>query len=81
MIRSVLSLSLLLAMSCSSSPPGSGEAKPAGTPTDPVEVCERLADVCRIDGAKLGVCTAPGPGPAPAACAGHDPCYICASQH
>ena len=30
--------------------------KPAGTSADPVEVCERVADVCRIDRARLGVC-------------------------
>ena len=33
--------------------------KAAGTPTDLVEVCERPADVCRLDGAKLGVCVQP----------------------
>lgn len=32
-------------------------AKPAGTSADPVLVCERLADVCKLDGARLGVCT------------------------
>lgn len=30
--------------------------EPAGTTADPVEVCERMADVCRIDGSRLGVC-------------------------
>lgn len=45
--------------------------KPAGTMHDPVEVCERAADVCRIDKAKLGVCTQRRDG------AG----FACASQH
>jgi hypothetical protein len=30
--------------------------EPSGTTADPVEVCERVADVCRIDGSRLGVC-------------------------
>ena len=45
--------------------------KPAGTTSDPVEVCERVADVCRIDKAKLGVCTQERGGSA----------LVCASQH
>ena len=39
---------------------GSGDGKnhePAGTSADPVAVCKRVADVCRIDRARLGVCT------------------------
>lgn len=35
----------------------SDSQKPAGTTADPVEVCEESAQVCRLDGAKLGVCT------------------------
>ena len=53
--------------------------KPTGTPTDPVEVCERVADVCRLDGAKLGVCVEATPGAA--ACQGKSPCFVCQSQH
>jgi hypothetical protein len=34
----------------------STSGKPAGTLSDPVEVCERVADVCRLDKARLGVC-------------------------
>jgi hypothetical protein len=49
----------------------SGNTKPAGTTSDPVEVCERVADVCRIDKAKLGVCTQERGGSA----------LVCASQH
>lgn len=30
--------------------------EPAGTTADPVEVCERVADVCRLDSSRLGVC-------------------------
>ncbi|MBK9034714.1 MAG: hypothetical protein IPL61_26190 [Myxococcales bacterium] len=47
--------------------PGSS-AKPTGTPTDPVAVCERVADVCRLDGNRLGVCVH-RPGSAGLACA------------
>ncbi|ACY13805.1 hypothetical protein Hoch_1244 [Haliangium ochraceum DSM 14365] len=66
----VLFLSLALAAGCG---PGSqdSDAKPTGTPTDPVEVCERLADVCRIDDSRLGVCTATSSGEG----------FLCASQH
>ncbi|MEO8705367.1 MAG: hypothetical protein ABI867_35315 [Kofleriaceae bacterium] len=50
----------------------SSTAKPSGTTSDPVETCEKVADVCRLDGAKLGVCvqskTKPGT-------------FTCASQH
>jgi hypothetical protein len=35
---------------------GSGSSKPSGSTNDPVEICERVADVCRFDKAKLGVC-------------------------
>lgn len=49
----------------------SGTTKPTGTTNDPVETCERVADVCRIDKAKLGVCTQQTIG------AG----FVCASQH
>lgn len=58
-------LGLLLLIACG--PPG----KPTGSTSDPVEVCERVADVCRIDKAKLGVCTQPRSGSG----------FICASQH
>jgi len=47
------------------------KAKPAGTLSDPVEVCEKVADVCRIDKAKLGVCTQKRDGSG----------LTCASQH
>lgn len=45
-------LALLLLVAC-----GPSNSKPKGTTADPVDVCERVADVCRIDKAKLGVCT------------------------
>ena len=60
-------LGLLLLVACG---PG-GNSKPAGTTNDPVEVCERVADVCRIDKAKLGVCTQRRSGSG----------FVCASQH
>ncbi|MEM9492323.1 MAG: hypothetical protein AAGC55_24465 [Myxococcota bacterium] len=34
----------------------SPSATPKGTLADPVEVCERVGDACRIDEARLGVC-------------------------
>jgi hypothetical protein len=46
-------------------------AKPAGTSADPVLVCERLADVCKLDGSRLGVCTQGKDGTT----------LVCASQH
>ena len=39
---------------------GSSSDEPKGTVSDPVEVCARVADVCRIDSAKLGVCVYKG---------------------
>ena len=59
-------LGVLLVVAC-----GSGSGKPAGTTNDPVEVCEKVADVCRIDKAKLGVCTQKRGGSG----------FVCASQH
>lgn len=39
---------------------------------DPVEVCERIADVCRLNnGSQLGVCTPNSSGDS----------FICAPQH
>jgi hypothetical protein len=35
---------------------GPDSHKPSGTTSDPVEVCEEIAQVCRFDRAKLGVC-------------------------
>jgi hypothetical protein len=46
---------LLLVVACGTA--DDKPKKPAGTMHDPVEVCERVTDVCRIDRAKLGVCT------------------------
>lgn len=78
MLRFGLAVALVLACTSSDS---SKERKPAGTPTDPVLVCERIADVCRLEGSQLGVCIAPPAGPPPAACAGRSPCFLCVSQH
>jgi hypothetical protein len=60
---------LVLLASCRSD--STSARKPAGTPNDPVETCERLADVCRLDGARLGVCTTPASGKG----------LVCMSQH
>ncbi len=70
-----------LLAACSSSSDSSAQRKPAGTPTDPVLVCERVADVCRLDGSRLGVCIAPPAGTQPEECAGRSPCFTCMSQH
>jgi hypothetical protein len=51
--------------------PRDPNAKPAGTSADPVLVCERLADVCKLDDARLGVCTQGRDGKS----------LVCASQH
>jgi hypothetical protein len=59
-------LGFLLLVAC-----GPRDSKPAGTTSDPVDVCERIADVCRIDKAKLGVCEQRRSGSG----------FICASQH
>lgn len=70
--RLVLALGLLTVLGCSrESGSSNGEGKPKGTLADPVEVCERVADVCRFDGAKLGVCTTVGEGTE----------LVCMSQH
>jgi hypothetical protein len=61
----MIRLALVLLVACG------GNGKPAGTTNDPVDVCERMADVCRIDKAKLGVCTQKRNGSG----------FACASQH
>jgi hypothetical protein len=60
-------LGMMLLIGCGPS----GNSKPTGTMRDPVEVCEHIADVCRIDKAKLGVCTQRRDGSG----------LACASQH
>ena len=60
-------LTLLLLIACGPN----DNRKPAGTTSDPVDVCERVADVCRIDKAKLGVCSERKNGSG----------FVCASQH
>lgn len=59
-------VALLAAAAC-----GPDTDKPAGTPTDPVEVCERAAEVCRLDDSRLGVCTPDKTGTT----------FTCMSQH
>lgn len=73
MARTLLGFAMALGIACSS---GGGEREPAGTPTDPVEVCDRPGAVCRIDGSRLGVCTADM-----TATCGDGPCYACQPQH
>jgi hypothetical protein len=47
--------------------------KPSGTASDPVTTCERVADVCRLDASRLGVCVQARGGSAGA--------LTCQSQH
>ena len=79
MTRLLLALVAVIAFGCEAKS-GDKPSKPTGTPTDPVDVCERLADVCRYKGSQLGVCITPGEGKA-ASCEGRTPCYVCAPQH
>jgi hypothetical protein len=67
---------------------GQAEREPTGTPTDPVDVCRRAGDVCRMGGSRLGVCNPVPAETRPAACAadakGPAPeagCFVCMSQH
>jgi len=80
-IATAIGIAVAAAGGCSSPDSSSAAHKPAGTPTDPVLVCERLADVCRLDGSRLGVCIAAPAGQSPEACAGRPRCFICAPQH
>lgn len=79
-------LALVLAglLGCTSGA-GQAEREPTGTPTDPVTVCRRAGDVCRMahdpgsprpagqrpaaSGSQLGVCNAVPAESRPAACA------------
>ena len=56
------------------------ERVPTGAPTDPVATCERVGDVCQLDGARLGVCEAKRQSAAEGICEGDD-CFACAPQH
>lgn len=49
---------------------GPSRDKPAGTTNDPVVTCERVADVCRLDRSRLGVCVRAKDGG-----------FACQSQH
>ena len=80
-LRAIAAAVGLISVLACSNKSSSTRKKPAGTPTDPVEICERVADVCRVSGPKLGVCVEPPPGPPPPACADRSPCYLCAPQH
>lgn len=81
MLRCAIALAAMALLAACSSSSDSSDRKPTGTPTDPVLVCERVADVCRLDGSRLGVCTAPPAGTTPEECAGRSPCFTCMSQH
>ena len=68
-----LALAGLFLAACSGESAGGDKA--AGTHSDPVDHCERLADVCRLSKSQLGVCTR-----TQTKCdAGV--CYVCAPQH
>lgn len=66
-------------MSCESGP--AKQHKPTGTPTDPVPLCERHGQVCRLDKSQLGVCVAAQSPEAKEKCEGRFPCLLCAPQH
>ena len=66
MLRAALVSGILLGCG-----PTDGKRKPAGTTADPVVTCERVGDVCKIDGSRLGVCAQPRSGSG----------FSCASQH
>ena len=76
----LLLLVLTLALGACESGAGKGHT-PTGTPTDPVEVCERHGLVCHFKNAQLGVCVAAQSDAAKAKCKGRFPCLICAPQH
>ena len=78
--RVIAGMLMMIAVAGGCTASSSEERAPAGTLTDPVEVCERLADVCRIDGSRLGVCTQVE-GAAAEKCAGRTPCLACVPQH
>jgi hypothetical protein len=70
MLRAVLWTGVLTTLlACGEGKRSSG--KPAGTTSDPVVKCERFADVCKIDGSRLGVCATDRSGKG----------FVCASQH
>jgi hypothetical protein len=50
---------------------GPSSTKPSGTASDPVTTCERVADVCRLDSSRLGVCVQARSGSG----------FTCQSQH
>ncbi len=73
---------LVLACMVACTSRGDTSKSPAGTPTDPVDTCERLADVCRVNNSsQLGVCTAPPAEKHATLCGDRKPCFICAPQH
>ena len=82
MLRAALILAGLLVAACSSatSSDSSSQEAPAGTLADPVDECRRAADVCRLDGSRLGVCIQAA-GASAAACEDRTPCFVCMSQH
>lgn len=77
MLRVLTFLAVLATCACTDKE--SEKRKPTGTPTDPVEVCERPAQVCKYKGSQLGVCVhlqASDPR-----CEDGKACHVCAPQH
>jgi len=64
-----LAVAAALALGCG--PTSSSNGKPSGSPSDPVLTCERVADVCRLDKSRLGVCVQSKTGVG----------FACQSQH
>ena len=74
--RLVAVVAVNVLLGCPPPSPSSGD-KPAGTPTDPVQVCEQVGDVCQeAGGSQLGVCNRTTEN-----CPGPEPCFVCMPQH
>lgn len=71
-VRTALVLLSLLAAGCPQPDPG----KP-GSPSNPVDVCGEVGQVCKTGDAPLGVCTKS----TTAVCDKPDGCFVCMSQH
>jgi hypothetical protein len=77
LVMAGLCLLVLPSLACKSGK--KAEHKPTGSPTDPVEVCERPAQVCRHKGSQLGVCISKQK--TDPSCQGQYPCFVCVPQH
>ncbi len=81
MPRTILGVLVLFLVGCPPPPETRVGDGPAGTPTDPVEVCRDAGEVCRYDGSQLGVCNVDAARVGTPACAGPGKCFRCVPQH